>query len=114
MARAATAEQVMAWRRVVAAQEGGDETQGEFCERRGLKLESFRAWKYRLVREEAERRDRRPPAMSFVPLKIVERSVDAPSGIELALSGGRIVRVARGFDAETLKRLVEALEASPC
>ena len=114
MARAATTEQVMAWRRAIAEQARGDETQSEFCDRRGLKLESFRAWKYRLAREGGAGGGAHPAAMSFVPVKLVERAVDVASGVEVALPGGRVVRVARGFDEETLKRLVETLEARPC
>jgi hypothetical protein len=34
----------------------------------------------------------------------------ASSGLGLALSGGRRIEIGRGFDAETLRRLVGALE----
>ena len=52
MAQLATAERVAAWRRVITEQERGDLTQGEFCAKRGLELETFRNWKYRLARVE--------------------------------------------------------------
>lgn len=107
----ATTEEIAAWKRVIADQERGDETQGEFCARRGLKLETFRNWKYRLARGEGESR---PAPMSFIPLKLVDRAAETASGVELEFAGGRVVRVARGFDVETLKRLVEVLEARPC
>jgi hypothetical protein len=113
MAGVATTETVMAWRRVIADQEHGDETQGEFCARRGLKLETFRNWKYRFARGERSPRGRSEP-VRFVPVRVVDRGVETTSGIELALPGGRVVRVARGFDPETLKRLVETLETRPC
>ena len=115
MAQLATAEQVAAWRRVITEQERGDLTQGEFCAKRGLELETFRNWKYRLAR--GERRDKvaRPEApVRFVPVRIVDRADNVASGVELALAGGRVVRVARGFDVETLRRLVEAIETRTC
>jgi hypothetical protein len=111
----ATSEQVAAWRRVIAEQERGDLTQGEFCAKRGLELNTFRNWKYRLAR--GERRDgvaRPDEPVRFVPVRIVDRAADLGSGVELALSGGRVVRVARGFDVETLRRLVEAIETRTC
>lgn len=115
MAQLAMTEQVKAWRRVIADQESGDETQGEFCARRGLKLETFRNWKYRLAREEGSPCDSGPcEPVRFVPVRVVDRGVETASGIELALPGGRVVRVARGFDPETLKRLLETLETRPC
>ena len=115
MAQLATAEQVAAWRRVIADQERGDQTQGEFCARRGLKLETFRNWKYRRAREKRPSdQDERPEPIRFVPVRVVDRGVETSSGVELALSGGRVVRVARGFDPETLKRLIETLGTLPC
>jgi len=115
MAQLATTEQMAAWRRVIADQESGDETQGEFCARRGLKLETFRNWKYRLARGESSPRDRgRSEPVRFVPVRVVDRGVETASGVDLVLPGGRVVRVARGFDPETLKRLMETLETRPC
>jgi hypothetical protein len=114
MAGLASQVRLAAWRRVIAEQVRGDLTQGEFCARRGLKLETLRNRKYRLARgERPPEAGRQELQVRCVPGRLVERAADGSSGVELALAGGGgVVRVARGFDAETLTRLVEALNAS--
>ncbi len=47
---------------------------------------------------------------SLVPVKVVGR-VEEGSIVEVGLSGGRVVRVRPGFDAATLLRVVEVMEA---
>ncbi len=82
----ATTEEVAAWKHVIEDQERGDETQGEFCARRGPKLGTFRNRKHRLARFEGESR---PSPMSFAPFKLVDCSAETASGVELDLGGER-------------------------
>jgi hypothetical protein len=49
----------------------------------------------------------------FVPVRLVEDSPPA-GAVEVVLRGGRVVRVAAGFAAETLRAVVAALEERPC
>jgi hypothetical protein len=76
-----------------------------FCARHGLATASFYNWRRLLQRRAAAQ----PPA--FVPVQVV---ADAPSdrtgALEVALLNGRTVRVAPGFDAPTLRRLLAVLE----
>lgn len=57
-------------------------------------------------------------SMGFLPVHVVQASpaIDAArSPIEIALPNGRIVRVAPGFDADTLGRILAiASEREPC
>lgn len=50
----------------------------------------------------------------LVPVRIVggDCAVPVETAIEVALCDGRVVRVRRGFDAQTLLTVVRALEAS--
>src|SRR5262245_41318019 len=69
-----------------------------FCERRGLAIPSFYAWRRRLQQRAAD-------APAIVPVQVV---ADAPPGqasaLEVVLTDGRTVRVAPGFDAATLRQ----------
>jgi hypothetical protein len=74
-----------------------------FCARRGLATHRFYYWRRVLERHAAEK-------AAFVPVQVVADVSPAPaSALELVLHG-RIVRVAPGFDAATLRQLLTVLE----
>jgi hypothetical protein len=81
-----------------------------FAEREGLKAGSLSLWKWKL-RQEQDRRG----AVAVRPVKFVELQTE-PAGVavaqpfEVELRSGRRVRVAAGFDAGELARLVVVLE----
>jgi len=51
----------------------------------------------------------------FLPVRVVAGVEQAAAGgIEIALSGGRSVRVQPGFDRQALADVVRVLEAEPC
>jgi len=79
-----------------------------FCKLHGLAEPSFYAWRRLLDRRQAQ-------AVAFVPVQVVpeERRISG-SALEVVLSGERMVRVAPGFDAQTLTRLLAVLEEKPC
>jgi hypothetical protein len=62
-------------------------------------------------RRKLDQTDDRKPA--FVPVHIVADEVQKPAarGIEIVLANGRCLRVQPGFDADTLVKLVDLLEA---
>ena len=79
-----------------------------FCERRRLTVASFYAWRRVLQRRDAEK-------AAFVPVQVVADAVPTQSGaLEVVLTDGRAVRVAPGFDAATLRQLLDVLEGRPC
>jgi hypothetical protein len=52
---------------------------------------------------------------AFVPVQVVADAVPTQaSALEVVLADGRAVRVAPGFDAATLRRLLAVLEGRPC
>ncbi|MBC8443093.1 LysM peptidoglycan-binding domain-containing protein [PVC group bacterium] len=102
-----------------------------FARRHGVTLERLRSWQRRLVPEQDAEGPN--PVGLFLPVKVVSKvdkaaarlaTVDPAncrgpqpvqnSGLEVVLGGGRVVRIATGFDAETLARVVGTLEAVPC
>jgi len=111
----------------------------KFCQRHGIKATTMSGWVYKpalkraveMARriEEGRREGAAPsrpspaplPAPAFVPVRlreIVSRPDDHGPGrrpaIEVIVGAGRRVVVRRGFDPETLRQVVAALEAGPC
>jgi hypothetical protein len=116
------------WARINRDWEASGLTQVEFCRGRELSLGSFRYWRYRPARSNGfDRLDpatdglprslRDAAAPQFVPVRIAAAAPEActaPRPIEILLTGGQRVAVARGFDPETLQQVVAALEDRPC
>lgn len=97
-----------------------------FCRREGLSEASFYAWRRELVaRDESSGSSAmggREPAPAFVEVKVCDApppasppesaSVTTAAGascLEVVTRAGLVVRVREGFDAATLRRVVEAL-----
>ena len=100
-----------AWRKRLARWKATDLTLREFCEREGVTPTAFAHW-----RKEIAARDARAAATtepSFVPVHIVPTSAAAPA-LEVALPGGRVVRVPPEFDPAHLRAVVAALEGPAC
>ena len=90
---------------MVEAWRGGGETLSEFAARYGVDPRRIARWASRLHTP-------RPEAVRFHPVRLVgvEPGKESGSAIEIRLVGGRRVRVARGFDAEDLRRVLAILE----
>ena len=79
-----------------------------FCARHGLTTASFYNWRRVLERRAAEH-------AVFAPVQVVADAMPAQTtALEVVLADGRAVRVAPGFDAATLRRLLAVLEGRPC
>ena len=101
-----------------------------FCKRRGLSRGTMQNWVYkpalRRAAEDARRASRarrgapvataeRPtPPPTFLPVRLAEITAPPPptgrAAIEVVLGGGRRIVVDPGFDPETLRLVVAALE----
>ena len=101
-----------------------------FCERRGLNRGTMQGWVYKLGRRvaiEAARQGTRaaealdrggPTPAAFLPVRVAEPSAghegSDDAGVAIVLGAGRWVVVRPGFDPDTLRRVVAALEGRPC
>ena len=104
----------------------------EFCQRRGLSRGTMQGWVYKpalkraienarrgaiLTVAKSSKEDASPvPQPAFLPVRLVEVTAPAPdakghAAIEVVLAGGRRILVGPGFDPETLRQVVAALEA---
>jgi hypothetical protein len=97
------------WRRWIGEWQTSGLSVRVFCDRHGLAIPTFYAWRRTLERRAAE-------APAFVPVQVVADGVPAQAGgLEVVLHDGRAVRVMPGFDAATLRRLLAVLEGErPC
>jgi hypothetical protein len=58
-----------------------------------------------------------PATPAFVPVRLIEEPSPGATAVEVVVRGGRLVRVAPGFRADTLREVVavlETLEGPPC
>ena len=51
-------------------------------------------------------------ASAFVPIRVLESS--APAGVAIHLGDGRVICVRPGFDRQTLRDVLAAVEGEPC
>jgi hypothetical protein len=88
------------WRRWIAQRQTSGLSVRDFYARHGLAIASFYHWRWVLERRATER-----PV--FVPVQVVaDTHPSQASALELVLADGRALRVAPGFDATTLRRLL--------
>ena len=107
------------WRRVLKEQAESGVTVTEFCERHLLSRTKYFWWQrqLRLKRSRRGKAQRTDGAPSFVPVEVRQ---PPPAGgsqhpFELELHGKRVLRIARDFDDESLRRLLAVLEGTkPC
>jgi hypothetical protein len=92
-------------------------THAEFCRKREISLHTFRK---RLYGQKAlapaidRRRGRVPLATRFLPVTLKPDGEPPPvppaDPLAIILPGGRRIVVGKGFDPETLRRLIDAIE----
>ena len=115
------------WADVVSEWRASGLSQKEFCQRRGISDRALNNWLYKspyrervariLTARSQEDLVTEPPR--FVPVAVLGATMAiysqaAAAAIEIVLPNGPRIAVAPGFDAETLRRVVAALEARPC
>jgi hypothetical protein len=95
------------WRRRIALWQTSGLSVSAFCARHGLATASFYAWRSTLQRRDA-------PQAAFVPVQLLADAAPPPTRpLEVVLADGRVVRVAPGFDAVTLRQLLAVLREDP-
>ena len=93
----------------------------EYCRQKRIKESQFYAWRRELKhRDEEEGRSTAarstPPKPRVASFALVSTNGEGfgDAGIELVLAGGRRLRIGRGVDEETLRRVVSVLDGARC
>jgi hypothetical protein len=126
------------WRRLLREWRGSGQSIRAFCQARAVSEPSFYFWRQTLAQRDRQRQPPAPrqprgsqvaaavpgqPTALFAPLRLIDAAPLAPTGrradtepplLEVVCRGGRIVRVAVGFDPAAVRALVAALEELPC
>jgi len=82
------------------------QTQKMYCQHHHLGMPSFQRW-HRIFT--TERQPKASPSMAFLPVNIIEPKT---SRLVLMVNDNLRVEIPSHFDEDTLKRLVQALQAS--
>ena len=113
-------ERAKHWQSLIRAQERSGLTQAAFCRQRRINPGTFAWWRRKLhvdsgaeLASIARRRSRGVPS-GTAPLRFREVGVVAaePRLYEIALRGGRLVRVPCDFDPAQVTRLIQAVESA--
>jgi transposase-like protein len=101
------------WKPIIAEWRTGGLSVAEFCRQKNLSPWTFHYWRRKLEAKPGRRPRRAGPSSPTSALRFVTAHVvpTGPTPIEVALAGGRSLRVAGDFDEAVLRKLVAALEA---
>src|SRR5262245_6868841 len=114
------------WRRLLRQWRRSGLTGRDCCSQHSLPEPSFYAWKREIAKRDQARRTAsqatargsaqapRPSADALPAFPPVTVHAVASSALKVVLSGGRLLRVHGGFDAEVLRQLVAVLEERSC
>ena len=98
------------WRKQLARWKDSGLKISAFCEREGATPTAFAHWRKVIAARDARAANAAAP--EFVPVHVSPPGAAAP--IEVALAGGRVVRVPPVFDPAHLRAVVAALEGPSC
>jgi hypothetical protein len=91
--------------RLAAECEASGLSRQQFCDQRAVPLKTLARYLARYRREKAGKHG----VQRLVAVEVAAKRRD-PAELSIVLDGGRRIEVQRGFDAETLRRLVVELE----
>lgn len=105
------------WAKRVSAWRASGQTAEEFADRRGWNGATLTWWASTLKRRGVSTEEGSSVALHFArvvarPSTVPPSSVSAPASIEVVLSGGRAVRVSKGFAPDVLRAVIETLEGA--
>ncbi len=99
-----------AWRRRLARHADSGQSVRTWCRRHRVKETVLHWWRRELARRDAEVR-----GSSFVPVKVIDDSVqDGPGQIDIEFTDGRRVRVTGTVNREMLTQVLDVLERRAC
>ncbi len=104
-------EKARFWRKAIHEAARSGLSIREFCRRRKLHESRFYWWQRNLAAKPAPQPNRPAGAASFA---LVSGDAGADAAIELVLSGGRRLRIAKGVDEATLRSVLAALDEPGC
>jgi transposase-like protein len=109
------------WQRLIAQLPEDQDSQAEFCRRRGIHRPTLQWWRSRLRRRGAAPPAKvastsPPPGSRFTELQVVQATTASSkvAGFELRWPDGLLLAIPASFAEESLRRLLRVLEESGC
>jgi hypothetical protein len=93
------------WKQVLRDWKRSGLSGSAFCRKNHLGIQSFYAWKNRLVGKSAK---------TFLPVQVIASPGENQVVLELTLKNGRVLRLYREMPSQVLAELVRGLEAEAC
>ena len=93
------------WRDQIKSWKRSGLSQSEHCKQNGIDEHLFSKWKIKLIKNKGS--DERK--LMQIPIKL-ENDFSKPDEIELVIKGHYRIIVQSGFNPETLKRIIKAIE----
>ena len=111
------------WQKIVASWEAGNESQTQFCQRRGLNKNTLCYWRGRFLKMAKKKtakqvNNKKPTATKLLPVKIASLDLSAPSkpmvmqGIRLQTPQGYALSMPSDVSADFLVKLLQQLGVS--
>jgi len=103
------------WRQLIEQWQRSGLTVGAFCQCHRLAVSSFYAWRRTIVqRDRLTLPSPTPEPVTFLPVHVRHDEAPTQPPLDLVLADGRCLRIPHGFDPAHLRRVLRALEDSPC
>jgi transposase len=102
------------WRQLIERWQRSGLSACAFCERHGLAVSSFYAWRRTLTQRDRQRRAPAPTPVTFVPIPLPTQPPAADALIEVVLRNGRRLRLAPTVALSVVRDLVALLEEATC
>lgn len=108
------------WGKIIEEWKGSDLSQGKFCTQAGISYSSFKYWKSRI----GEPEPKKSGGGCFIPVVVEETQrpsplkpkgrgsstrEEEPRSLEILFEGGERIAIGRGFDAVTLRRVIDVM-----
>ena len=103
------------WRKAIREAARSGLSIREFCRRHELKESQFHWWQRRLRASGPSGAKDKPTGERAASFALVSEEAGAvEAGLELVLADGRRLRIGRGVDEETLRRVLGVVETTGC
>lgn len=99
------------WEALIAELEVSGLSRAEFCRRRRLKYQTMSKWISRQSRTGSNAERRRASGVSSRFVEVPIQLGATIQSYEIVLGAGRSIRVPAAFDADTVARLIQAVES---
>lgn len=99
------------WKKIIMDWQTSELTQQNYCHTKKVNFNTFTYWRGRLKSNAAEQKTSLSCSKKFVPIAVVSGDhAVSKDDLALCLRNGRMIKISKGFDEETLQRLLRCTD----